>query len=269
MVEYQGMRWLKSDFQVQTPEDNRHWADDDLRLHIRRPIIDGKPCEQAIQVKAKQFLRRCHELDLEMIGITDHNFSEKADPRDWFLTHLVEQNKSVAKELNRAPISIFPGFEVDIGYHVLCLFDPAKKQRHVQRVNMILTKLGLAEHERFRAGEPALLRREGRTISLKELLEVVQEQHAGIVIAAHADQADGMLSSANNIADYQNPGLLAVEVTTYPMPQRFKSILEGSNPDWSRRGRQPAYVQSSDAKSLKVGRTAVPLPTLWATAGHG
>ena len=259
MVEYQGMRWLKSDFQVQTPEDNRHWADDDLRLHIRRPIIDGKPCEQAIQVKAKQFLRRCHELDLEMIGITDHNFSEKADPRDWFLTHLVEQNKSVAKELNRAPISIFPGFEVDIGYHVLCLFDPAKKQRHVQRVNMILTKLGLAEHERFRAGEPALLRREGRTISLKELLEVVQEQHAGIVIAAHADQADGMLSSANNIADYQNPGLLAVEVTTYPMPQRFKSILEGSNPDWSRRGRQPAYVQSSDAKSLKVGEDGRPI----------
>lgn len=259
MVEYQGMRWFKTDFQVQTPEDNRHWADDDLRLHNRRPIVDGKPCEQSIQEKAKQFLRRCHELELEMIGITDHNFSEKTEPRDWFLTHLVEQNKSVARELNRTPIAIFPGFEVDIGYHVLCLFNPAKKQLHVQRVNMILTKLGLAEHERFRAGEPALLRREGRTISLKELLEVVQEQHGGIVIAAHADQADGMLSSANNIADYQIPDLLAVEVTTYPMPERFKSILEGRNSDWSRRGRQPAYVQSSDAKSLKVGDDGCPV----------
>ena len=29
---YKGMRWLKCDFQVQTPEDNAHWADDDLRL---------------------------------------------------------------------------------------------------------------------------------------------------------------------------------------------------------------------------------------------
>jgi len=253
------MRWLKTDFQVQTPEDNRHWADDDLRLHNRRPIVDGKPCERSIQEKAKRFLRRCHELGLEMIGITDHNFSEKTDPRDWFLTHLVEQNKSVAKEFERLPIAIFPGFEVDIGYHVLCLFSPAKKQLHVQRVNMILTKLGLAEHERFRGGEPALLRREGRTISLKELLEVVQEQHDGIVIAAHADQADGMLSSANNIADYQTSDLLAVEVTTYPMPERFKSILEGRNSDWSRRGRQPAYVQSSDAKSLKVGGDGHPV----------
>lgn len=259
MGDYQGMRWFKTDFQVQTPEDNRHWADDDLRLHERRPQMEGKASELGIQEKAKRFLRRCHELELEIVGITDHNFSEKSDPRDWFLTHLVEQNKSVARELGRDPLAIFPGFEVDIGYHVLCLFQPAKKQRDIQRLSMILTKLGLAEHERFRAGEPTQLRREGRTISLKELLEVVQKQHDGIVIAAHADQADGMLSSANNIEDYQIPQLLAVEVATYPMPQKIRSILNGSNRDWSRRGRQPAYVQSSDAKSLKVGEDGRPL----------
>lgn len=259
MGDYQGMRWFKTDFQVQTPEDNRHWADDDLRLHERRPQMEGKASELGIQEKAKRFLRRCHELELEIVGITDHNFSEKSDPRDWFLTHLVEQNKSVARELGRDPLAIFPGFEVDIGYHVLCLFQPAKKQRDIQRLSMILTKLGLAEHERFRAGEPTQLRREGRTISLKELLEVVQKQHDGIVIAAHADQADGMLSSANNIEDYQIPQLLAVEVATYPMPQKIHSILNGSNRDWSRRGRQPAYVQSSDAKSLKVGEDGRPL----------
>ncbi|MBS7596899.1 TrlF family AAA-like ATPase [Pseudomonas sp. RC2C2] len=259
MGDYQGMRWFKTDFQVQTPEDNRHWADDDLRLHNRRPLVDGKACELGIQEKAKRFLRRCHELELEMIGITDHNFSERSEPRDWFLTHLVEQNKSVARELGRDPLAIFPGFEVDIGYHVLCLFQPARKQLHIQRLHMILTKLGLAEHERFRAGAPMQLRREGRTLSLKELIEVVQH-HDGIVIAAHADQADGILSSANNIADYQIPQLLAVEVTTYPMPPKIRSILDGSNRDWSRRGRQPAYVQSSDAKSLAVGEDGRPLP---------
>ncbi|HDS0927460.1 TPA: AAA family ATPase [Pseudomonas putida] len=259
MGDYQGMRWFKTDFQVQTPEDNRHWADDDLRLHNRRPLVDGRPCELGIQDKAKRFLRRCHELELEIIGITDHNFSEKSEPRDWFLTHLVEQNKSVAREVGRDPLAIFPGFEVDIGYHVLCLFQPAKKQLHIQRLHMILTKLGLAENERFRGGTPMQLRREGRTLSLKELIEVVHH-HDGIVIAAHADQADGILSSANNIADYQIPQLLAVEVTTYPMPPRILSILDGSNRDWSRRGRQPAYVQSSDAKSLAVGEDGRPLP---------
>ncbi|UST66341.1 AAA family ATPase [Pseudomonas moraviensis] len=259
MGDYKGMRWFKTDFQVQTPEDNRHWVDDDMRLHDRRPLVEGKACELGIQEKAKRFLRRCHELELQMVGITDHNFSERSEPRDWFLTHLVEQNRSVAKDLEREPLAIFPGFEVDIGYHVLCLFQPAKKQRDIQRLNMILSKLGLAEHERFRAGAPMQLRRDGRTLSLKELIDVVQH-HDGIVIAAHADQADGILSSPNNIADYQIPQLLAVEVTTYPMPPKIRSILDGSNREWSRRGRQPAYVQSSDAKSLQLGDNGLPPP---------
>ncbi|MBD0702306.1 hypothetical protein CF597_04680 [Pseudomonas sp. PSB1] len=52
---YQGMRWFKMDFQVQTPEDNRHWADDDLRLqNPRRPLRNGEPDESDIQNKAKR-----------------------------------------------------------------------------------------------------------------------------------------------------------------------------------------------------------------------
>lgn len=260
MAEYQGMRWFKMDFQVQTPEDNRHWADDDLRLqNPRRPIQNGEPDERDIQAKAKRFLHRCHELELEAIGITDHNFSEKTEPRDWFLTHLVEQNKTVAKELGRAPIFIFPGFEVDLGYHVLCLFEPATKVSHLRRVNMILIKLGLAENQRFRGGMPNALRRGDEPVSLKTLLDVVQKDHGGIVIAAHADQEDGLLAAGRNMDDYKLPGLLAVEVTTYPMPPRYSSILEGKDRNWSRNGRQPAYVQSSDSKSLKVDAAGVPL----------
>lgn len=261
MAEYQGMRWLKMDFQVQTPEDNRHWADDDLRLqNPRRPMQNGVYNEGDIQAKAKRFLLRCHELELEAIGITDHNFSEKTEPRDWFLTHLVEQNKTVARELERPPIFIFPGFEVDLGYHALCLFEPATKVSHLRRVNMILIKLGLAENQRFRAGMPAALRNGDEAVSLKTLLNVVQNEHDGIVIAAHADQQDGLLSAPRNIDDYKLPGLLALEVTTYPMPPRYSSILEGKDRNWSREGRQPAYVQSSDAKSLKVGEDLTPLP---------
>lgn len=260
MVGYQGMRWLKVDFQVQTPEDNRHWADDDLRLqNPRRPLRNGEPDESDIQNKAKRFLMRCHELELDAIGITDHNFSEKTEPRDWFLTHLVEQNKTVAKELGKPPLSIFPGFEVDLGYHVLCLFEPATKVSHLRRVNMILIKLGLAENQRFRGGMPNALRRGDEPVSLKALLDVVQKDHGGIVIAAHADQEDGLLAAGRNMDDYKLPGLLAVEVTTYPMPPRHSSILEGRDRNWSRGGRQPAYVQSSDAKSLKTDANGVPL----------
>jgi len=266
MTDYKGMRWIKCDLQVQTPEDAAHWADADTRLpEPRRPLIDQPsgpdgpsrprvPNEKPIQAVAQAFLERCHELDLELVGITDHNFSQHKEPRDWFLTHLVEQNRSVARALGRDPIAILPGFEVDIGYHVLCLFSPARSMRHVWRINTILTRLGLVEDTRFVRGVPQELRSNGATVSLKTLLEVVQVEHGGMVIAAHADQADGLLENARNRHDYQNLQLLAAEVTTFPVAERYREILEGRNREWGRQGRPPALVMSSDAKSLKVDR---------------
>jgi hypothetical protein len=41
MTVYQGMRWLKCDLQVQTPEDAQHWADPDMRLGEPRPRRGG------------------------------------------------------------------------------------------------------------------------------------------------------------------------------------------------------------------------------------
>lgn len=261
MGQYQGMRWFKADFQVQTPEDSKHWSDTDLRLgNPRRPKAGGVHDESEISSKAQAFLRRCHELKLQIIGITDHNFSGQTDPRDWFLTHLIEQNKSVAAELGREMIHILPGFEVDIGYHVLCLFEPAKKSSDLERVNKVLIQLGLPESQRFERGLPTPLRREDSPISLAKLLKIVQDDNDGIVIAAHADQEDGLLQRSSNRPDYQLPDLLALEVTQYPLGQKISDILTGKNRDWARPGNQPAYVQSSDAKSLKVDEQGNPKP---------
>lgn len=261
MGQYQGMQWFKADFQVQTPEDSKHWSDTDLRLgNPRRPKVDGVHDESEISSKAQAFLRRCHELELQIIGITDHNFSGQTDPRDWFLTHLIEQNKSVAAELGRDVIHILPGFEVDIGYHVLCLFEPTKKSSDLERVNKVLIQLGLPESQRFERGLPTPLRREDSPISLAKLLKIVQDDNDGIVIAAHADQEDGLLQRPSNRPDYQLPDLLALEVTQYPLGQKISDILTGKNRDWARPGKQPAYVQSSDAKSLKVDEYGNPRP---------
>ena len=50
--EYQGMRWVKADFQVQTPEDSKNWADPELRLgNPRRPKTGNVACELDIQNK--------------------------------------------------------------------------------------------------------------------------------------------------------------------------------------------------------------------------
>ena len=271
---YQGMRWLKCDLQVQTPEDSAHWADKDLglgnprRQKIMEVVTDElgqetenvRFCENDIQEKARAFLKRCHELELDIIGITDHNFSHRTDPRDWFLTHLVEQNKGVAREVGRSPLVIFPGFEVDIGYHVLCLFPPAKKQKQLEDCNRHLTKLGLSESERFSSGTPNLLRKDGQNVSLKTLISLVQGEMGGIVIAAHSDQASGMLEQPIYREDFKHAELYCVEVTKNPPAQKYLDILEGRNSGWKREGFYPAYIMSSDAKSLKTEDDGSPRP---------
>jgi len=271
VADYEGMRWFKCDFQVQTPEDAAHWGDADTRLpEPRRPMLapapdangvvgPAKPDESRLQEIARAYLRRCQEVGLELIGVTDHNFSQKTDPRDWFLTHLVEQNKSVARDLGRQPLHILPGFEVDIGYHVLCLFEPARKERDIRRVNKLLCKLGLDEAERFLQGQPKHLRRAGANVSLKDLIDLVQGEHNGIVIAAHADQTDGILESARNAEDYKNKKLLALEVTANPPARRVLDVVEGRDRAWSRPDCHPAYVMSSDAKSLQQDAQGQPI----------
>lgn len=253
---YQGMKWLKSDLQVQTPEDAKHWLDKNLQLgNPRRPKGD----ENDIQEKARKFLYRCHELELELIGLTDHNFSEKKDPRDWFSVHLLEQNKSVAKELGRKPLVLLPGFEVDIGYHVLCLFAPAKKQSCFEKCNSVLTGLGLQEDKRFLSGKPQELRRNGQMLSLKVLLETVQGEHGGIVIAAHSDSDDGIIDKGNK-EDFKNESLFCVEITQNPPSAKIDSILKGSDTNWRRENKQPAAVMSSDAKSIQTDSDGYPIP---------
>lgn len=250
--QYKGMRWLKCDLQVQTPEDAKHWLDADFKLNDpRRPRQEGVSSEDDIQDKARVFLRRCHELELDVIGLTDHNFSGKTHPRDWFALHLVEQNKRVARELEREPLIILPGFEVDIGYHVLCLFGPAKKQLHLEDCNRVLTMLGLPENRRFERGIPRQLRHNDQRLSLKKLMEIVQGEHNGIVIAAHADQVSGLFDDTSNREDYRNPDLLAVELTQNPLTQKYQEIFSGKNPHWVREHSHPALIMSSDAKSLK------------------
>jgi len=260
--QYQGMRWFKCDLQVHTPEDSKHWdPSDPLRLpNPRRPKKESKPDESDIQEKARCFLRRCYDLKLEVIAITDHNFSAYKDCRDLFLTHLIEQNQTVAQEVNREPLWIFPGFEIDIGYHLLCLFELAGQGKHLDRIGDILTQLGLHPEQRFKDGCSSLLRREGQSVSLRTVLKIVQDEYGGVVIAPHAFSNDGIANDPGNKEDYKNEDLLCIEVTRYPLEEPEKSILTGANPNWRRPHRQPAYIKSSDGKSTLKDKNESPKP---------
>lgn len=252
MSGYQGMRWFRCDLQVQTPEDGRHWdRDDPLRLPNPRD-------EQDLQEKARSYLRRCHEVGLEVIGVTDHNFCGHRKPRERFLAHLIEQNRTVAEEKGRDPLWIFPGFEVDIGFHVLCLFPPVQKSGSLDDICDVLTRLGLPHGERFVNGEPEDLRRGKDYVPFSELIDTVQGRAGGLVIAAHAFEERGIASrDAKHAGDYRNEDLLCVEVARVQLGSREEAILASTQAPWVRR-RPPAFIQSSDAKSSLAGPDGQP-----------
>lgn len=244
---FQGMRWFKCDLHVHTPEDSRHWTDPTLRISSPRD-------EQDLQEKARSFLEKCHSLRLECIAVVDHNFSAVTEHRLWFLSHLIEQNNTVANANSRPPIIIFPGFELDIRYHILCLFNPVQNGHRLQRISDTLTIMGLPSDGRFSNGAPQQPKHHGQCWSLREVLDKVQNDLGGIVIAAHAFSNDGICNDTANSRDFiENWDLYALEVNTWPPHEKAKSILKGSNSAWrrARPHRQPAALCGSDSKSLE------------------
>ena len=242
--EYQGMRWLKCDLHVHTPEDARHWTDLDFRLPSPRS-------EQDLQEKARRFLHSCHSLDLDCIAVTDHNFSTESDHRKWFLTHVIEQNQTVAEEVDRLPLIIFPGFELDIRYHIVCLFAPVNKGKDLQLLSDTLTGMGLSPNERVISGNPQQPKHHGQCWSLREVLDKVQNELGGIVIAAHAFTNGGICNDTANIDDFvNNHDLYAIETSAWPPNNKTKSVLDGSNTSWNRPAphHPPAAIRSSDGK---------------------
>lgn len=245
-TEYKGTRWYKCDLHVHTPEDARHWLDSSCRLNNPRT-------EQDLQEKARCFLQYCHKSRLDCIAITDHNFSAESDYRKCFLTHLTEQNQTVAEEVERPPLIIFPGFELDIRYHLVCLFAPATKGKDLQLLSDTLSGMGLPPNERFINGNPQQPKHHGQCWSLREVLDKVQNELEGIVIAAHAFTDDGICNDTANIEDFvNNPDLYAIEINTWPPNNKAKSVLDGTNTSWKRPAphHQPASIRSSDGKHL-------------------
>jgi ABC-type cobalamin/Fe3+-siderophores transport system ATPase subunit len=247
--EYRGMRWFKCDLHVHTPEDGHHW-EKDCSCRLPNPREEG-----GLQEKARFFLNRCHQLELDCIGVVDHNFSAERDSRKWFLTHLIEQNGTAAQNAGREPLVIFPGFELDIRYHLLCLFDPVANGQKLDFLSDILTGMGLRPDMRFADGAPRQPTHHGQCWSLREVLDEVQKEYGGMVIAGHAFSNDGICNDTANISDFEsNPDLYAVEVNAWPPKQeKVRSILYGANGEWKRPEphQPPAAVMGSDAKSLQ------------------
>lgn len=239
---YQGARFYKCDLQMGTPADSKHW---------RGTQMGSSDHEK--RAAAETYVRRCYEVGLEAIAITDHNFASKD-----FIPFLRDAIGRLAQEFGHK-IVLFPGFEftadVGRGCHVLALFDP---DTDLDQIDHMLTDCGVP-YPRFDKGQP-----KASTKRLPEVLSVVQDKQqtggwfSGIVILPHS-QAEAGIFDNDRIAEwlqaeeFKNPNLYCIEVPKPPsqMSQSWQRLLRNGSdcdPQW-RRVRPICCVMSSDAKA--------------------
>ncbi|MFD3221779.1 TrlF family AAA-like ATPase [Staphylococcus saprophyticus] len=244
---YKGMQWSRCDLQMQTPGDYLNWLEDDPCF------LGGEYTPEELVESVDLYLHTCHKAGLNIIGVTDHNFIGRK-----YLAKLIERNEVVASKLEKDPLIIFPGFEIEIsqgkGLHFLCLFDPSTS---LQVIDDKVTSLGLPNDKRTenRNISPA-------NISFDDLIQIVQEDkdNGGVVIAAHPLAESGILNDKFLTDHFQkfiftDSRLLAIEIPKYinELSAGWQTLLKSKDdchPDWRRRN-PIATLMSSDCYSLK------------------
>ena len=236
-VQYKGLRWLKCDLHMHTPADARNWTGERM--------IDGEETDTA-----KAFAEECYQAGLDVVGITDHNFLSKD-----FLPHLQAAFDEIEQEFSHK-ITLFPGFEFEAagvgrGVHVLCLFEPGSD---LALLDSILTECGIG-YPRVN-GDDELAKSDK---NLKDILQLVQNKHGGIVIMPHAMSNDGIFDNKSiskwlQKDQFTNPDLLAVEVPkpVGQMSSAFQKLFRSGDDciqEW-KRIRPIATLMSSDNKKL-------------------
>ncbi|WP_436231273.1 TrlF family AAA-like ATPase [Caballeronia sp. LjRoot29] len=236
------MRWVKCDLQMQTPADAANW----------RGGVMGSTVDEQVAA-AEAYIRRCHEVGLEVIAITDHNYLSRG-----FIPLLQAAIEKLAVEFGYRLV-LFPGFEFEAdvgkGVHVLALFEP---NANLDEIDHILTECGVG-YPRAPGGILAK-----STKRLPELLGCIQklDEHGhqrGIVIMPHAMKDDGLFDNGK-VADWlQQTEYLNLELFAVEVPKPVRELSPGwrrlfgagsdCDPAW-RRERPIACIMSSDNKAL-------------------
>lgn len=236
---FKGMRWLKCDLHMHTPVDSSHWRGNKNITNLKKA--------------ASNYVRRCYECRLDVIGITDHNFLSKS-----FIPYLYDAIEDLSSEFGYS-IILFPGFEINAdvgkGMHVLALFDP---HTNLETIDHVLTNCGVPMPRQKANGT-----HEPSTERLPEIIKEVQKKtddgkFQGIIVCPHPSAAgifDGdRISDWLQQHEWKNPELLAVEISK-PINQMsggWQSLFKNGSDcikEWKRL-RPMAAIMSSDAKAL-------------------
>jgi hypothetical protein len=116
---------------MQTPADGKNWRGGRSLTNVQD--------ESEKQSIADEYIRRCYEVGLEVIAITDHVYLSKD-----FIPFLQTAIGNLSKKFGYE-ITLFSGFEFEAdvgkGVHVLALFEP---QSDLDELDHILTECGVS-----------------------------------------------------------------------------------------------------------------------------
>jgi len=109
-----GAHFYKTDFQIHSPRDT-HWVGDGITKWPKgKPVLD----EERLSF-ARGFIKKCRELGIQAIGITDHHdvcfvkFFQVASQEEDNASGIPDWNTIVVQPERQNPI-IFPGIEINI-----------------------------------------------------------------------------------------------------------------------------------------------------------
>ncbi|MCX6855630.1 MAG: hypothetical protein NTV80_12090 [Verrucomicrobia bacterium] len=164
---YPGARWWKVDFHAHTPES------DDYANRAGPKKLELK------QQTPKDWLIRHMAWGLDAVVVTDHNSTG-------FIQKLQEAYGAMDQDSAEfRPLVIFPGFELSVngGLHLLAVFDP---DANLADVSGVITVCGYPAGSRGKTSDGVCSK------SFRECVELIKK-HDGLAIAAHVDEACGLL----------------------------------------------------------------------------
>ncbi len=173
-----------------------------------------------------QLIRKCEELQIKVIAVTDHNHVGAID--------------EIRKKAESSDIIILPGFEVSSaeGVHILCIFNENKKIDVLERY---LGDLGI------HTTSPST---KNSTEPFSKILHKVQTEWDGICVAAHITNNGGLLrilTGEARINAWKDSNLYAVQIpgSIDDLKQADRQIILNKNIDY-KRTRKIAVVNASD-----------------------
>ncbi len=230
------------------------WRTMDIHLHTPASSDFQQPEASYLDV-----LQRAEARGLDIIAFTDHNtvagyrhMQEEIQQLELLekLNRLLPDEKQRLQEYRRLKnrLLVLPGFEftATFGFHIIGLFSPEKPVREIEH---LLLTLNIS---------PTILDYGSANVgATDDVLTAYQliNQSGGLVIAAHANSANGVAMRGFNfggqtrIAYTQDPNLHALEVTDLELkgPRSTAAFFNGTKPEYPRRMH---CIQGSDAHRL-------------------